>query len=269
MKQTNLQLLKALTTLLYLSSGLCYHTTAVVDPERGLGLVQEKRVPGKLQNWKIISPAKKARLSQRGAHDHLRASSDTLIKVIPLLRELKRLLDSEDALLNSESKKKSTFVNMAKMATKFNPITNEIASRWAKEINEANLPPNPLRTATTLFFMDALKERSQRTRDYIRSMNDFKRGWLYKYIDYLFSHPENCFLRDETLRPKVGEMVMVNLRHIFRNSDLASSSHHIIRITLKTYDNFRGYFNEEGFEQTPGAFWLDYSTSRDDTDDEN
>ena len=156
MKQTKIQLLTLLATLLCLSSSLCYHTAVVVEPERGDGLAQDKRVPGTLQKEKSRSTLNRAKVGQEGGRDRYLTTSDGLRKAVPLLRALKRLLDSEDLLPELETNKRPKMIQMAegKMETLSKRIEKLIQNKGVKQkIKRLPLETKDLRSylATKLY----------------------------------------------------------------------------------------------------------------------
>ena len=91
MKQTNIQRLIVPITVLCLSSAICYHTGAVVDPDKGLGLAQQKTVPEVFLKKKSFTSPKIVKFGQQEGQYRSGASADQLRSFVPLLKELENL----------------------------------------------------------------------------------------------------------------------------------------------------------------------------------
>ena len=215
MKQASIHLLKALTILLCLSSTFCYHTADVVDSERGVGLAGQKRVPGTLQNGKTFYAPKKTEVGQQGVQGREAAASDGLEEIVPLLRELKKLLDSQDLFPELEQDKKSKIVNMARMATKDSPITQDVIDKWDKLIDDSSnkiISRNDLRRGSSFVLRDAIIDNNEQIKAEFDRLPQENKSKLRRYIETLLNVPDNSYLIEDTMKPLVWTVIDLVLR---------------------------------------------------------
>ena len=247
MNQTKFLLLTTLITLLCLSSSSSYHTTAAAGQESGRGVTNQKRPQVSFQNGKSFSSLKIDESNhQGGRQDPERATSKTLRKVVQLLRELKKLLDSEHLLPMPRANSRAKIINLAKAKSKMTKTTLSIIKNI---LHQHPLEyENELRSQIADYLILRMRRSNSKIEEEYLNLRMPDRLHLLQYTEVLLDQ-EKCYLKLRSLRKRLSFIIVqiLALFHLQENKLFFDNFNtFLLKRTLTHYKNLRYFFDRNG-----------------------